>query len=80
MMNLPNTEFFNSIAHRIGNASVLSYGVAWALDTLGGFSVQEWITILVGISAIFSYGTAGILNIKKARKMKNEKDENQNNE
>lgn len=72
-MGLPNTEIVTGVANKVGNTSAVGYAIAWVLDKVSTLDPQDWITLLVGISAIFSYGTAGFLNLKKSRQLNKKK-------
>lgn len=72
-MGFPKAEIVTGVANKVGNTSAVGYGIAWFLDKVSTFDLQDWITVLVGISAIFSYGTAGLLNLKKSRNLNKKK-------
>lgn len=71
-MALDKTEVAATVANKVGNVSAVGYGLTWAADKLSSFTVQEWVAIAVGLSAIASYGSAAVVNIIKARQLKRE--------
>lgn len=71
-MALDKAEIASEVANKVGNVSAFSYALAWLADAFSTLSVNEWVAIAVGASAIFSYGSAGMLNLAKKRQLKNE--------
>lgn len=71
-MALDKAEIVSEVANKAGNISAASYALTWLADAFSALSVNEWVAIAVGASAIFSYGSAGLLNLAKKRQLKNE--------
>lgn len=71
-MGLEKTDLISIGANKVGNASAVTYGLAWLAEKFSSFGVQEWVAIAVGAAAVFSYLTAGLANLAKMRKINEE--------